>query len=64
MAKKSEISYTEAMAEIGQILQALKAEELSVDELAKRVKRASELIAICKERLKKAEEEVTHILEE
>ena len=47
MAKK-EISYSEAM---------------DVDSLAAEVKRATELIARCKERLGKAETEVRKILE-
>ncbi|MBE6196506.1 MAG: exodeoxyribonuclease VII small subunit [Rikenellaceae bacterium] len=63
MAKKSEISYTEAMAEIEQILGRFRAEELSVDDLAKEVKRATELIALCKERLTKAEQSVKKVLE-
>lgn len=63
MAKKSEISYSEAMAEIEQILGRFRAEELSVDDLAKEVKRATELIALCKERLTKAEQSVKKVLE-
>ncbi len=63
MAKKSEITYTAAMAEIEQILTRFRSEELSVDELAQEVKRASELIALCKERLLKAEKSVRKILE-
>ena len=36
---------------------------MDVDTLAAEVKRATELIASCKERLRKAEEEVNKILE-
>ncbi len=64
MAKKSEKSYTEAMQEIEQILQRFRTEELSVDELTGEVKRATELIAACRERLLKSEEEVRKILGE
>ncbi len=64
MAKKSEFNYSEAMAQIEALLQRFRTEQLSVDELADEVKRASELIARCKERLTKAEKSVKKILEE
>ena len=63
MAKK-ELSYAEAMAEIEQILNRLRNEELDVDQLAAQVARATELIARCKEQLLKTEAEVNRILEE
>lgn len=47
MAKK-EITYTEAMNEIEQILDRFRREEMTVDSLTKEVKRATELIALCK----------------
>lgn len=62
MAKK-EITYTEAMAEIERILARFRSEEMNVDTLAAEVKRATELIALCKERLHKAETDVKKILE-
>lgn len=62
MAKK-ELTYAEAMAEIEKILTRLRSEEMDVDSLADEVKRATELIAGCKSRLRKAETEVTKILE-
>ena len=62
MAKK-ELSYAEATAEIEQILNRLRNEELDVDQLAAQVARATELIARCKEQLLKTEAEVNRILE-
>ena len=56
-------SYEEAMAEIECILAKFRSEEMSVDDLAAQVKRATELIALCKERLLKAEEDVKKVLE-
>lgn len=47
MAKK-EITYTEAMNEIEQILDRFRREEMTVDSLTKEVKRATELIALCR----------------
>ena len=62
MAKK-ELTYAEAMAEIEKILARLRSEEMDVDGLAAEVKRATELIASCKARLRKAEEKVNKVLE-
>lgn len=62
MAKK-EMTYTEATAEIEKILARLRNEEMSVDELAGEVKRATELIARCKAKLLKTEAEMNKILE-
>ncbi|MBQ5634785.1 MAG: exodeoxyribonuclease VII small subunit [Alistipes sp.] len=65
MAKKSnEISYEEAMAEVEQILSELQQEAVNVDTLSERVKRASELITLCRAKLRKAEGEVTKIFAE
>ena len=62
MAKK-QLTYGEATAQIEKLLARLRSEEMDVDTLAAEVKRATELIASCKERLRKAEEEVNKILE-
>lgn len=62
MAKK-ELTYAEASAEIEKILARLRGEELDVDSLSAEVKRATELIALCKTKLKKTEEEISKILE-
>ena len=63
MAKKT-MTYAEAMSQIESILDRLQREEITVDNLAAEVKRATELIAECKARLHKAEEEVGKILQE
>ncbi len=52
------------MAEIERILARFRSEEMNVDTLAAEVKRATELIAACKERLKKAEADVKTVLGE
>lgn len=62
MAK--EIKYDEAFEELQQIVADLEDGEISVDELSIKVKRASELIQICKKKLKSTEEDVTKILHE
>ncbi|MDE5636511.1 MAG: exodeoxyribonuclease VII small subunit [Alistipes sp.] len=61
--KRTEPTYAEAMAEVERILEKFRTEEMSVDSLAADVKHATELLALCRERLHKAEEEVKNVLE-
>ncbi len=63
MAKKTELTYTEAMAEIERILDRFRREEMSVDTLTAEVARATEMIALCRERLHKTEAELQKIME-
>lgn len=63
MAEKK-INYSEAIAEIEQILDRLGKEEFDVDALAEQVKRATELIKVCKTKLRKAEDDVAKVLKE
>ncbi len=62
MAKK-QIKYEEAISQIDEILKKIRTGEISVDELSAEVKRATELITLCRERLHKAEAEVKSIIE-
>lgn len=64
MAENREISYSEAMAEVEQILASLSDGAINIDTLSERVKRASELISLCRARLRKAEDEVSALLGE
>jgi len=61
-SRKTEMTYTEAMAEVERILAKFRTEEMSVDDLAADVKRATELIAVCRQRLRRAEDEVKKVL--
>ena len=63
MAKK-QITYTEALGEIEQILERFRSDQMDVDSLAQVVKRATELITLCKERLTKVEKEVEQLFVE
>jgi exodeoxyribonuclease VII small subunit len=58
------MNYTEAFEELQQIVADIEDGEISVDELSEKVKRASELIAICKKKLTSTEENVNKILKE
>lgn len=56
--------YTEAFTELQEIVTEIEQGEISVDELSEKVKRASRLIAICKNKLATTEEDVNQILRE
>lgn len=56
------IGYAEAMAELETILDELEGDHLDVDVLAERVKRASELIKLCRTRIAAAQEDVNRIV--
>lgn len=58
------LPYTEALQELETIVQQIENEEVSVDILSEKVKRAALLIKSCKETLKTTEEEVALILKE
>ena len=64
MAKKQEFSYSEAMAEVEQILASLGDGNTTIDTLSERVQRATELIAQCRTALRKTEDEVVALLGE
>jgi exodeoxyribonuclease VII small subunit len=63
MTKKN-LSYSEAVATIDEILQQIETGELDVDELAEKVKQAAELLKICRSKLFSTEKEVEKILKE
>lgn len=60
---ESKITYDEATKQIEEILAKLRNNEVSIDELSKEVKRATELITLCRDRLMHSEEELKKILE-
>ena len=62
MAKK--ITYNEAFAELQQIVNEIENEETSIDLLSLKIKRAAELLRICKNKLHNTEEDVVTILKE
>jgi exodeoxyribonuclease VII small subunit len=63
MAKKvSDFSYDAAMQELQTLVGQLQNDQISVDDLAEKVRRASELIRACREKLRQTEEEVTDAL--
>jgi exodeoxyribonuclease VII small subunit len=61
---KTTESYESALEELKTIVSDIETDSVSVDELTKKVKRASELIKFCKAILTKTEEEVNSALDE
>ncbi|NLN95643.1 MAG: exodeoxyribonuclease VII small subunit [Bacteroidales bacterium] len=59
-----EIDYTEAFEELQKIVTEIEMGEITVDELSEKVKRAAQLIKICKTKLSTTEEDVNKILQE
>ena len=57
-------NYTEAYEELQRIVSEIENGEISVDELSEKVKRATELIRICKLKLTTTEEDVNKILKD
>ncbi len=58
------INYTEAFNELQRIVTEIEEGEISVDELSAKVKRAAQLIKICRKKLTSTEEDVNKILKE
>jgi exodeoxyribonuclease VII small subunit len=56
--------YSLAFAELQAIVSEIEEGEISVDELSAKVKRAAQLIKICKAKLSSTEEDVNKILKE
>jgi exodeoxyribonuclease VII small subunit len=59
---EKEFSYTKAMHELEEILAEIETDELDLDVLSKKVKRATFLIKECKSRLRKTTDEINGIL--
>ena len=63
MAKKTE-SYQKAVGKLRQIVNEIENGDLDVDLLSEKVREATRLIKLCKEKLYKVDEEVKKVLEE
>jgi exodeoxyribonuclease VII small subunit len=61
---KDNITYTDAFEELQTIVNEIEEGEISVDELSEKVKRAADLIRVCKAKLTSTEESVNQILKE
>ena len=60
---RPEIGFTDAMKELEQILARVEGEEVDLDRLAEELRRAAELLEICRAKIRRAELEVTQIVQ-
>jgi exodeoxyribonuclease VII small subunit len=61
---RKKLSYNEALQELETILERIQDQDLDVDYLSSNVKRASELLRLCKQKLRATETDVEKILRE
>ncbi len=59
---ESNYTYKDAFSELQQIVSEIETGDVNVDELADKIKKASQLILICKAKLTSSEEEVNVLL--
>ena len=64
MSKSRQMTYSLALTELEQIISEIESEEINVDLLAEKVRKAAYLIKFCKDRLRNTEEEVKKVLSE
>ena len=60
--QETNFTYIDAFNELQQIVSEIELGEVNVDELGKKILRASQLIAVCKAKLTASEQEVNQIL--
>lgn len=59
-----EVSFSETLAELEQILGRIERDDVDLDRLAAELGRAAELLEVCRRKIRKAELEVSHIVEQ
>ena len=59
-----EQKYEEAFAELQTIVRKMENDELDIDQMTEQLKRAQQLIKLCKDKLTKTDEEIKKILGE
>lgn len=63
MAKK-DINYEEAVAQLEDIVSKMENDELDIDQLSAQLKKAKELVKLCKDKLTKADADIKKLLSE
>ena len=62
-AAAPQLSFREAMDELEGILERIEGEEIDIDRLAEELRRAAQLLDLCRGKIRKAEVEVTQIVQ-
>ena len=61
---KEELKYEQAYQELQTIVRRMENDELDIDQMSEQLKRAQQLIKLCKDKLTKTDEEIKMILAE
>lgn len=59
-----EMKYEDAMHELESIVSGIEDDQISIDELSDKIKRATELIKTCKTKLFKTEQDIADVLKD
>ena len=62
--EKKEMKYEEALRQLEDIVEKMENDELDIDQLSDQLKRAKELVKLCKDKLTKTDEEIKKLLSE
>ena len=58
------MTYEEALKQLEDIVSKVESDELDIDNLGKQLKKAQQLIKLCKDKLAKADEDINEVLKE
>lgn len=61
---KQEFKYEEAVEQLEEIVAKMENDELDIDQLSDQLKRAKQLVKMCKDKLTKTDEEIKKLLQE
>ena len=61
---KEELKYEQAYQELQSIVRRMENDELDIDQMSEQLKRAQQLIKLCKDKLTKTDEEIKKVLAE
>ncbi len=56
------MKYEEAMRQLQEIVRKMENDELDIDQMTEQLKRAQELIRLCRDKLMKTDEEISNLL--
>jgi exodeoxyribonuclease VII small subunit len=63
MSEETQPAFSAAMGELEEILERIEGEEIDIDRLAEELRRAAELLDLCRAKIRRAEVEVTQIVQ-
>ena len=64
MTDDEQVSYSNAISELEEILEQIEGDDVDLDDLAVKVERASELVEICRDKIDKTEMQVKTIIDD